>query len=1442
MSYNNNNTNPHQNRWEPPTKPSTSIPQQQKKSSSLLGNLLTKQKASAHQTDRYRMQIARPFASPSQLDKKKSKSDKANAMFNSRQNDIVSRKSDSSSNNMFSNSNHRRSISNTQNNASSTTAVPRRKVTFGAASLLVDEPIRSQPKSSGSVSEVEQPKVGRKRSRWDVRPKVELPPPSTSTSTAAFYNNTTMQPNKNSSHAGLSNNRWDVKPQSSSSTTTTNSLSINSSNEEDNYKLSKEMKIKLSSQYVNGNNNISYIPSRDEQNDLFNRLQQQQQQQMEDRGSTIYSKMGESNSYYSPHHNNPMSNPQSSYSKMGDSSSYSPHHQQRQEQRVSAYSKMGGDSYSPSNSQYNNKSKSQSSPPRSRGNDMKSRFTPPPKRKSRENTNSAYPRGGSDRLPPGAVETSSSNESSAYGGGGGKECSPRRDYSYYGGNNSMHEGERRSSYYTASTQPTKKYESIQKNDIIRQKDTVPVVQSKRDEQEVVHNSPSRKEPTIKQKIDSSPIPQKINSPSSLMQSPDSLILKKKKKRTINDDESKFNDTTPKKKTKKSPTKSSPTKLISFDPPQPKKKRKKKEISPFRVKLGCIVAIRFRKLDNGGNNEIIPVIKDGESFIPSPEPETATNKDDNDSIKKRKAKLYEIWSDPIPGVDDGISTLLGSWISCVFSKSYVKEWQSNNTTESSVSSLGHGIEGTVISIVDTSEDDNDTDDTNSQGITVHLLVNKWSIKSLPYLQAVSSDNSNTADASVSAKEQQWREREAKIRGKDNVIVRVTLASIYNQRNNDDQLKSSGVATWAIRKRVSARPSGKKKDKKKKHNDSLYIGDGNDTKSQQVQNWRWLASHASSSSRVIGTDGSNSGLDNNIQDSTSQLIGEVVEITRTSTTSEEEEKSLATVTIKRLLSPEQTQGGRLPHHGALELFDTTTNTADNSSSNVSYFQAPIEDLIVVGKRINRLVDVWKQPNLNDQDSATTSGLTFTITHSYQASNNTYTPLSSSSEDGSNIPKESIKGCHNCQRYYHKSQLNGCDQHEHDDLGEAYWCSRCLELKGVSPPVDDSITWVAPCCLNKKSSSETPFIANTSLGSGISDSFSALRQPLQSITSPIDFTLPDMTEQLSLRPSFLPNSGNMKSKNYNEVKREKVVDEKKPVKKSKKQKMKDLDDTNEKPKKKAKVKQDKPKKKAKAKGNVVTTEEDTFKPECHREVPLDLLSKMQWGSSKTKLSSNDDNQPFFRENARPRAIKIGKIEEKTTLTGRAARASQRRMVKGLAAFGDAKVDRLAGRDREKLLRFDKSKIHGWGVFTEAPINAGDMIIEYRGQLIGNAMADKREMEYEKKNMDDYMFRIDGQTVCDATMLGNVARYINASCSPNCYTQIITAGENKRIVIYAKRDIKRGEELCYDYMFAFELDPEKRLECNCGAPGCKGFMNWDDKFVAVDQEDDKKTENIAY
>lgn len=69
-------------------------------------------------------------------------------------------------------------------------------------------------------------------------------------------------------------------------------------------------------------------------------------------------------------------------------------------------------------------------------------------------------------------------------------------------------------------------------------------------------------------------------------------------------------------------------------------------------------------------------------------------------------------------------------------------------------------------------------------------------------------------------------------------------------------------------------------------------------------------------------------------------------------------------------------------------------------------------------------------------------------------------------------------------------------------------------------------------------------------------------------------------------------------------------------------------------------------------------------------------------------------------------------------------------LSSLGDSNVtvDRFAGRDREEQIRFGRSLIHGWGVFATEPTNTGDMIIEYRGELIGNAVADERELEYER------------------------------------------------------------------------------------------------------------------
>lgn len=145
-----------------------------------------------------------------------------------------------------------------------------------------------------------------------------------------------------------------------------------------------------------------------------------------------------------------------------------------------------------------------------------------------------------------------------------------------------------------------------------------------------------------------------------------------------------------------------------------------------------------------------------------------------------------------------------------------------------------------------------------------------------------------------------------------------------------------------------------------------------------------------------------------------------------------------------------------------------------------------------------------------------------------------------------------------------------------------------------------------------------------------------------------------------------------------------------------------------------------------------------------------------------------------------------------------------------------------RQPKLTFCRSAIHHWGVFAEDFIQKGEFVIEYIGEIISNPVADIREKEYEKAQIgSDYMFRIDSQCVCDATKEGSLARFINASCDPNCVTKIIQVDGVKKICIYAKKNIGPGEELCYDYKFPIEPDMSKKLKCNCRKPNCRGYLN---------------------
>jgi SET domain-containing protein len=139
---------------------------------------------------------------------------------------------------------------------------------------------------------------------------------------------------------------------------------------------------------------------------------------------------------------------------------------------------------------------------------------------------------------------------------------------------------------------------------------------------------------------------------------------------------------------------------------------------------------------------------------------------------------------------------------------------------------------------------------------------------------------------------------------------------------------------------------------------------------------------------------------------------------------------------------------------------------------------------------------------------------------------------------------------------------------------------------------------------------------------------------------------------------------------------------------------------------------------------------------------------------------------------------------------------------------------------LEVRRSDIQGLGVFAKQRIEPEVMLLEYKGEIIRQSVADIREERYRKAGAGDYMFSLADGTVVDATVRGSPARFVNHSCEPNCETKIVTVAGKKHIVIVSKTDILPGEELSYDYKFPIE-DAGSKVKCNCGAARCSGTMN---------------------
>ncbi|MES1158585.1 MAG: SET domain-containing protein [Terricaulis silvestris] len=113
------------------------------------------------------------------------------------------------------------------------------------------------------------------------------------------------------------------------------------------------------------------------------------------------------------------------------------------------------------------------------------------------------------------------------------------------------------------------------------------------------------------------------------------------------------------------------------------------------------------------------------------------------------------------------------------------------------------------------------------------------------------------------------------------------------------------------------------------------------------------------------------------------------------------------------------------------------------------------------------------------------------------------------------------------------------------------------------------------------------------------------------------------------------------------------------------------------------------------------------------------------------------------------------------------------------------------------------GLGLYTETAIPKGACVIEYTGRILGPGEDDGISGRY--------LFEVSNRRTIDGTPRSNTARYVNHSCRPNCEPYIYRG----RVFIFAKRAIKPGEELAYNYGPAYFDTYIKPHGCLC--PKCR-------------------------
>jgi|TARA_B000000557_G_scaffold232778_1_gene206908 SET domain-containing protein len=134
-------------------------------------------------------------------------------------------------------------------------------------------------------------------------------------------------------------------------------------------------------------------------------------------------------------------------------------------------------------------------------------------------------------------------------------------------------------------------------------------------------------------------------------------------------------------------------------------------------------------------------------------------------------------------------------------------------------------------------------------------------------------------------------------------------------------------------------------------------------------------------------------------------------------------------------------------------------------------------------------------------------------------------------------------------------------------------------------------------------------------------------------------------------------------------------------------------------------------------------------------------------------------------------------------------------------------------KLYKIKNSKIDNKGLYASQSIKNRTKIVEYKGKIITKKQVEDNPKFDNGKAI--YLFDLNKKYDLDGDFKFNIARLINHSCDPNCEVY----GSGLKVWVYAIKDIKKGEELTYDYGFSFD-ENFKDFPCRCGSKKCVGYI----------------------